>query len=121
MNIRMPVRDGGGPFQVGAIVFAVVVAVNLAAGPEALEGSFTRAVAAGGDAIAVVRRAADLAIRYGAEEGDDDARPPETCPPSAKPHRRAGPMKARTCEIEVRCSASGAAVVARPWVCRSRS
>ena len=125
MNIRTPVRDGGGPSLAGGIVFAVFVAVNVAAGPDALSSSFARAAAAGRSAVAaVVRRAADLAILYGAEEGDGDARPPETCPPRARPRHRAGAMKARTCEIRIRCDARWGADAGAPtvdWICRSPS
>jgi|HubBroStandDraft_6_1064221.scaffolds.fasta_scaffold1473299_1 hypothetical protein len=127
MNIRTSMRDGGGPSLVGGIVFAVFVAVNAAAGPDALESSFARATAAGRSAVAsVVRRAADLALRYGGEEGVGGSDPVETCPPRARSRGR-GSMKTRTCEIRVRCARSrdGAAILgwpsAGPWICRSPS
>jgi hypothetical protein len=131
MNMRAPKRDGGGPSLAGGVVLAVFVAVNLAAGPDALEGSLTRAAEAGrSTARSLVRSAADLAIRYGAGVGDDGREPPESCPPWAKPHHGAGPMKARACEMRIRCGhrlqdRDGDVTIEwrapRPWTCRSPS
>jgi hypothetical protein len=128
MNVRTPRRDGEGPSLVGAIVFAVFVAVNVAAGPNALEGSVQRAAAASRSAVAtVVRHAADLALRFGVTAGGDDAPPPETCAAMTR-HGHGARMQRRACEIRLRCDTHGSTsetapavpqAPVRPWFCPS--